>query len=242
MTFVNLQDVKRSLQNVQIFRDLPDAPRRLIERECTWRRFAPRQFIVNHLDESSDVYFLVSGEARVIIYSPKGHPVAFRDMRAGEIFGEFSAVDGRPRSASIEAITDTLVAHMSPRNFQVLLRSHGSVGLALAKHLVAQLRLLSARVYEYSTLSVSNRLHMELLRLAREASASGSHACVCPAPTHAHLASRIATHREAVSREMSRLARLGLLKRQGSTLCIIDLRRLERMVCEVSVESTPPSS
>jgi CRP/FNR family transcriptional regulator, cyclic AMP receptor protein len=227
-------DVKRSLQNVQIFRDLPDELRRLIERDCTWRRFAPRQFIVDYLDESHDVFFLTSGAARVVIYSPMGRPVAFRDLGSGEIFGEFAALDGRPRSASVEAVAESLVARMTDRDFQNMLRSHGSVGLALAKHLVVQLRLLSDRVYEYSTLSVSNRLHAELLRLAREASGLDRQVCISPAPTHAFLASRIATHREAVSREMSRLARLGLLERRGPDLCITDVVRLERMVSEAT--------
>ena len=36
----------------------------------------------------------------------------------------------------------------------------------------------------------------------------------------AEIAARIATHREAVSREMSRLARLGVLKRKGRALQI----------------------
>jgi CRP/FNR family transcriptional regulator, cyclic AMP receptor protein len=76
---------------------MADDARRLIERDCTWRRYAPGQIILDYLEESSDVFFLVSGEARVVIYSPSGRPVSFRDTRAGEIFGEFAAIDGQPR-------------------------------------------------------------------------------------------------------------------------------------------------
>lgn len=43
-------------------------------------------------------------------------------------------------------------------------------------------------------------------------------------PGHLELAARIATHREAVSREMSRLPRPGVLKRKGRALQILPVR------------------
>ena len=76
-----------------------------------------------------------------------------------------------------------------------------------------KIRALTTRVYEFSTLAVKNRIQAELLRLARLASGDGKRARVAPAPTHSEIASRVATHREAVTRELNRLARLGLIER-----------------------------
>ena len=54
--------------------------------------------------------FLLDGQARVSVYSAQGKQVSFRDIRPGGIFGEMAAIDGAPRSASIEAISDCTVA------------------------------------------------------------------------------------------------------------------------------------
>jgi CRP-like cAMP-binding protein len=101
---------------------------------------------------------------------------------------------------------------------------------AVLVHLVAQLRALTGRVVEFSTLAVTNRIHSELLRMARTAHNGGTVHEINPAPTHSEIAGRISTHREAVSREISRLKQLGVIERRGRALVVTDLGRLERMV------------
>jgi CRP-like cAMP-binding protein len=93
-------------------------------------------------------------------------------------------------------------------------------------------RLLSDRVIELSTLGVQNRIHAELLRLARESCAVGKQARIQPAPKHADVASQVSTYREQVTRELSALARQGLLAKDGSALILLDVPRLQRMVDE----------
>ena len=54
-----------------------------------------------------------------------------------------------------------------------------------------------------------------------------------PPPTHAELASRISSHREAVSREMARLGEAGVVERRPGRLRILNIARLAEMVHEV---------
>jgi CRP/FNR family transcriptional regulator, cyclic AMP receptor protein len=54
--------------------------------------------------------------------------------------------------------------------------------------------------------------------------------------THAELASRLSTHREAVTRELAELARLGVIERSGNDLVIPDVEALERLVADVDRE------
>jgi CRP/FNR family transcriptional regulator, cyclic AMP receptor protein len=61
-------------------------------------------------------------------------------------------------------------------------------------------------------------------------------AVIRPAPTHSEMASRISTHREAVTRELSRLRSLGIIARQGRTLRVNDLARLEAMVEDLEAD------
>ena len=79
-----------------------------------------------------------------------------------------------------------------------------------------------------------NRIHAELLRLARKEGVTGNVARLDPAPGHVEIASNISTYREQVTRELSAMAKLGLIKRpKKHVLVILDVERLERMVAEV---------
>jgi DNA-binding GntR family transcriptional regulator len=59
---------------------------------------------------------------------------------------------------------------------------------------------------------------------------------IFPAPTHAELASRVSTHREAVTRGLGELARAGIIEKRGGTLVIRDVETLAAMVNDVLSE------
>ena len=61
-------------------------------------------------------------------------------------------------------------------------------------------------------------------------------ALLSPAPSLSDIANRISTHREAVSRELSRLGSVGLLRRERGDLRITDIARLEMLVREAKGE------
>ena len=107
-----------------------------------------------------------------------------------------------------------------------------SVAIATLHHLAADVRRLSERVFEFSTLVVQNRVHAELLRLAGEAGGRQTEVVFSPAPSLSDIADRISTHREAVSRELSRLTTIGLLRREGSDLTITNVAKLAKLVDE----------
>ena len=85
---------------------------------------------------------------------------------------------------------------------------------------------------EFSTLTVQKRIEVELLRLARETAPGQKSAVIFPAPTHAELASRVSTHREAVTRALGELARAGIVEKRCGTLVIGDVDALAALVDE----------
>jgi len=227
-----------SLSGIEVFADLKPAERQAIAGLCRGRRYHPEQVVVSHLDGSNrDVFFIISGSVRVTIYSLSGKEISFRDETAGQMFGELSAIDGKPRSAHVLALTDSLLAFMSPGDFWKVVHKYPVIAAKILKNLTNLVRLLSERVIEFSVLGVNNRIHAELLRLAREDVRDDGTAIISPAPTHAEIASRVSTHREAVSRELSTLNRSGLLVKQSNALLIQDIERLEKMVNEVLGDS-----
>src|SRR6476646_1256323 len=213
-----------SLAGITIFADLSGKALERVQQCCSWRRYQPGESIVGY------VFFIISGEVRVTIYSLVGKAVSFRELGPGEVFGEYPAIDRGPRWASVEARKTSIVATLPGAAFRELIRSEPVVAQALLPHLVMKIRALTARVYEFSTLAVSNRIQAELLRLARLGERGGKSARIAPAPTHTEIASRVSTHREAVTREFARLSRAGLIDRERNALLVKDVEWLAEMV------------
>jgi len=230
------EQLQRSLEGVAILAGLGTEARERLEKRCAWRHCRPGDPIVSYLDASDDVFFIVEGEVRVTIYSVAGRAVSFRNLGPGEVFGEYPAIDGGPRSASVEAARSSLIASIPGAAFQQLLQTEPKVAQALLPQLVTKIRALTNRVYEFSTLAVNNRIQAELLRLASLGTREGKGARIVPAPTHVDIASRISTHREAVTRELNRLAKLGLIERKRGALLVKDVGRLAEMVHEATGE------
>ena len=179
------------------------------------------------------MHLIVSGTVRITIYSANGRQVTFNDERAGAAFGELAAIDGKPRTADAVALESLLIASMPPAVFKQLLRDEPVVLDRVLLQLTTLVRRLSDRVIDLSTLGVQNRVHAEVLRLAREAGVVDNRARIDPAPRHTDIASRVSTYREQVTRELSLLAKSGILAKDARALVVRDVGRLEQLVKDV---------
>ena len=220
------------LKRVPIFAKLSDAALERAAHSCQWRQYESGEPILSFQDPSTDVLFMLAGRARVVIHSLDGKAVVFVDLKAGTMFGELAAIDRKPRSASVEALEPCTIASLSAGSFESLMLAEPSVAIATLHHMTADVRRLSERVFEFSTLFVQNRVHAELLRLAGEVSSQQAEVVLSPAPSLSDIADRISTHREAVSRELSRLTTTGLLRREGDDLRITSVAKLAKLVHE----------
>jgi CRP/FNR family transcriptional regulator, cyclic AMP receptor protein len=225
-----------ALKRVPLLASLSGAALERAVRDCTWRQFEAGEQIVDYQDPSTEVFFLTAGRLRVVVYSVEGKAVLFRDLKPGAMFGEIAAIDRAGRSASVEAIEPSTVASLSADQFEGLLLREPQLALATLRHVTGEVRRLSERVIEFSTLVVQNRIQAELLRLAAEAGQHQTQALLVPTPSLSEIADRISTHREAVSRELSRLASIGLIRREGPNLRIMDIAHLARLVREAKGE------
>jgi CRP-like cAMP-binding protein len=210
-------------------------PERLeaLARECAWRNFDAEQSIISRAAPDRDQYFIVSGRVRVTTYSAAGRQVTFRDFGPGEHFGEVAAIDGLARSADVVGLEGGLLASLPPAALRRLLGEEPALAERLLRDFAKLVRRLSARVIDLSTLGVHQRLHAELLRLARDAGIKDNRARIEPAPKHADLASQVSTYREQITRELSVLAKAGVLGKDGRALVVLDVARLQKMVEEV---------
>jgi CRP-like cAMP-binding protein len=228
-----------ALRQIALFEGLSDQRLALLAQQCLWHSVEAGKPLLLRAEQQGEVFLLVSGRVRVTTYSANGRQVTFRDSEAGEHFGDIAAIDGGPRSADVVTLAPSVVASLERSAFMALLRDEPRVAERVMLRLASLVRQLSERVIDLSTLGVQNRLHAELLRLARAANASlpqgadANQARLDPAPKHAALASQISTNREQVTRELNVLVRSGVLRKDGKALVVADVARLEAMVSQV---------
>lgn len=195
------------------------------------------ELVISQNDESLDVFFVLEGTARAAGLSEEGKLVTYREIPEGAIFGELSAVDGRPRSANVVAVGKLTVGRMNQADFRDVIDSDAAFRWAFLSYASEQIRVMTGRIFEFSTMVVRDRLIGELLRMAEGQESLNGRVEIPHAPTHYELASRISTHREAVSREMSRLSKQGLVTKQLKTITISDVDALRRLREEKSDDS-----
>jgi CRP/FNR family transcriptional regulator, cyclic AMP receptor protein len=223
-----------TLAGIAVFHGVAPEMVDALSRRCSWRRYGAGQTVLQRQDQTRDVFFVVRGKVSAVHHSALGREVRLGDLAAGDTFGEFAAIDGEPRSADIVSVTDSLIASMSASLFWDVLHRHPPVCAAILRRLTRVARASTQRVVEFSTLPVRGRLQAELLRLARIGAPGPdcASAVIAPAPTHAEIASRISTHREAVTRELNELARANLVERRGGTLVIRNVAALASLLEE----------
>lgn len=220
------------LQRVDILKGLDARALREIADQCNWTRYKRNQYVIRRAGADRNVYFVIAGMVRVSAQAGRGRQIILRDLAAGEIFGEHSAIDGRTHYADALAARESLVASMPPEAFRAMLANHASVREHVLRRLSGSVRELADRLIDFGAQRVRPRVWVELLRLARHAGVQANAARIEHAPAHRDIASHVGTSREEVTRELSRLGRKGLLERDGRALVLRDVAALERLLGE----------
>jgi len=210
-----------SLASIPLFLSLEPNEIRRLDQRCGWRRYTAAEWIVEQEEDGDQVYFVITGGVRVILQSPE-RDVIFTDLAPGAFFGELSVIDGKPRSATVTALYNTLIAGMPGSVFLDTVYNHPDVCRRLLRIMADRLRSVNNRVVEFSLLDVRHRVFSDLLRHAKIDPADPRRATLSPPPLQQDIAARAITRREAVSRELTRMERVGMLERRRGVWIIND--------------------
>jgi len=223
------------LANVHLFKglDLDLAP---FEARSNWRRFDPNEVLVDFDELSTDVYFLLSGEVRVLMRTASGREVILNEMKPGEVFGELAALDGIKRSANVTALTRGEACVMPAPVFKELLFANRPVAERLFCLMASRLRELNAKFMEQTVLDLRHRLYSELLRLSVPRSDKTGERVITPPPFHHIVAARIGCRREQITREFTMMTQEGLIERTRGALILRRPEVLQARVAEAMRE------
>ncbi|TMB85082.1 MAG: cyclic nucleotide-binding domain-containing protein [Chloroflexi bacterium] len=103
-----------ALRTAPLFAQLPEADLRRLAEMAEPLSLAPGELLLREGDPGDAMYVVVSGELDVTKRSG-GNEIQLARVGAGTIQGEMSAIEGRPRSASVRAITQVEVLRI-PRD------------------------------------------------------------------------------------------------------------------------------
>ena len=220
------------LRRIPLFAGLdPDVAERLAAR-CRFVDYEPDAVIIDHMDTSTEVRFVVSGDVRVVMRVAEGREYILNDGGPGDFFGELSAIDGGGRSANVVAVTRVHCCLMPATVFHEAIDADADVRWSIMERLVLLVRRLSEKVAEYSFLQAKHRVYAELMRMSVPRRGMEGERVVSPPPVQRELADRIGSRREVVSRVLGEMERLGVVERTRGALVLTDVPRLEAMIRE----------
>ena len=219
-----------ALDRIPFFQGLEPGEAERQSRHCVWRRCAEGELVLDFDDLSTDVYFIVAGEVRVLIRTAAGKEMILGDIGAGRFFGEMAAIDGTKRSANVTALTNAELCVMPASIFKTIVLSQPEVCERLLKLLSGRVRELNTRLLERSALDLRHRLYAELMRLAAPRKGVEGQSTVSPPPLQQDLAARIGCRREQVSRELTAMIEEGLAEKTRGALVLLKPALLEARV------------
>ncbi|WP_197027129.1 Crp/Fnr family transcriptional regulator [Methylopila sp. 73B] len=162
---------------------------------------------------------VISGSLSIRTLLPNGDEAFIGEAETGDLVGEAFAFDNcdAPLFAVAEN-ADVEAWRFARGHFAKAFDVSPEFARAVARAMSRRLCTTSQRIIEAAMLRMPQRLAAELLRLAEM---EGQELTITRLPTHQNLALRIGTQREAVTKELGRMRRAGVIRRQGATLQLI---------------------
>ena len=126
----------KTLRDMTFFGDLTEDELKALSPIVGKKNFKVGDVIFRENEEGPFLYVIKKGEVKVCKTTPEGESLTLTLMKDGDIFGEMSFLDGRPRSATIVAISDLEIFVMERKDFEGLVDKEPWVVYKLMRNIV----------------------------------------------------------------------------------------------------------
>ncbi len=202
-----------------------------LEQRGRHRSYRRGQVLFFEGDPGGSVIALRSGRVKVSVQTLHGRELLLAIKGSGELLGEMSALDGRPRSATATAMETVEGLIMPASVFQGFLKAHSWIALRLLRALTSELRNTDELIADRDGGDTVSRTARRLVQLAaRYGEHNGGTTRVDLPLSHDDLASWIGVTREATSRALSQLRVAGYIITGRRSITVVDLAGLRRYV------------
>ena len=173
-------------------------------------------------DAGDGCYRVEDGLLKAMMVSRFGNERILAFLGPGAVVGEESIIDGRPRSASVVAVRDSVLSFLGRGAFEDFVQEHPEVYKSMAALLASRLREIEAVVAAESFLPPRGRVAYTLLKLAEHfGQNAGSGRVLIRQKIGQHdLAAMTGVVRETVNRTLSEWKRNGVVSRLAGYYCL----------------------
>lgn len=124
------------LREMPFFQDLSDNEVAVVSSVVRKQDFKLGDTIFKESEDGQSLYIIRKGEVKACKTAPDGELFTLTIMKDGDIFGEMSFLDGRPRSATVVAVSDIETYVIEKKDFETLVDGNPRVIYKLLKNIV----------------------------------------------------------------------------------------------------------
>ena len=193
------------------------------------RRYRRGSTLFSEGDQSTHVVLILSGQVRVSYMTDSGREIYFATKDVGDLLGELSAIDGRPRSATATTLGAAEVLIVDGPDFMDFVRTRPEAALLLLRMVSARLRDADRRQVEFGALDTVERVARRLLELAPAPGDGDDEGAEVLIPiSQQELAAWTGSSREAVNKALAVLRGPGWVATRRGGVVLVDRAGLER--------------
>lgn len=210
------------LREVELLRGLTDKELHDLAELTTTRHYSRNSVIILADDEGDEFFIIHKGQVKVSIVHDDGGEIILSLLGEGDVFGELSLLDGKPRSANVIALQATELLSLRRPHFLDLVFKHPRIATALLAELASRLRKTDHQIGDLALLNVTSRVSRTVLRLVMDKGIETEEGVLLKnRPTHQQLARMAGTTRESVTRVINRLEKEGYIICQGREILVL---------------------
>lgn len=131
------------------------------------RRVPPGQIVIHEGVRESHLVLLEEGLTKVTVSLPDGRAALLSLRVGGDLVGEMSALNDRPRSASVTTCGPASYLVIQPDRFKAFLKEHPDAALELAAMVSDRLRWSNRRRIDFTSYPVKIRVARVVAELCR---------------------------------------------------------------------------
>src|SRR3990172_8482145 len=132
--------IEEGLSRNPLFNGLEDFYLKDIIARAEVRTWPDRIQIITEGEAGDAVYCILSGRVKVTLYGEEGREIVLSVLKEGDLFGEMSIIDDKPRSANVEAAKDLECLVVNRQSFLEYLSKHHRVYMMFFAYLTGRLR------------------------------------------------------------------------------------------------------
>jgi CRP/FNR family transcriptional regulator, cyclic AMP receptor protein len=190
-------------------------------------KYAAGAQIIVKGDLDNNMMAVLNGRVSINAPSPDGRQVVLSMLHDGDVFGEIALLDGKERTADVNALTDCEILIVSRRSFWPLLERRPDICIDLMLVLCERLRHTNQQVEDLAFLDLELRIAKALLRLAEESGAGEVQAKpVAFRISQRELGELVGGSRGRVNKHLHVLKQSGIVTIEKGAIVILDLATL----------------